>query len=185
MAESAKRNAVYEDLYSIPESSVGEIIGGDLYAHPRPARKHTHAVSGLAQRVGPPYQYGDGGPGGWVIWFEPEIGLGGNILVPDLGGWKVERLPLEEETNWISVAPDWVCEVLSPSTATVDMIRKMPIYAEHGVEFAWIIDPALRTLEAYRNQAGKWVPIGSYHGGDCVRVEPFLEVGVNLADLWK
>lgn len=184
MLEIAKRYAVYDDLYSIPENAIGEIIEGDLYAHPRPARRHMRIASKLGFKIGAPYEEGIEGPGGWVIGFEPEIGLGGNILVPDLAGWRKERYPEEEDTNWISVAPDWICEVLSPSTADVDMIRKMPIYAEYDVGYAWIVDPAAKLLSAYRTEAGKWFPIAKYRENDRVRVEPFPEVEINLADLW-
>lgn len=184
MPEIAKRYATYEDLYTIPENAIGEIIEGDLYTHPRPARGHVWISSRLGHKIGPPYDFGDGGPGGWVILDEPEIGLGGSILVPDLTGWRKERFPREEETNWISVAPDWVCEILSPSTVQVDLIRKMPIYAESDVKYAWIIDPALKTLNAFRNESGKWIPIGSFKVDEHVQVEPFHEIAINLADLW-
>jgi Uma2 family endonuclease len=186
MAELARKNAVYEDLYTIPENMTGEIIDGDLYAHPRPARRHIYAASALGVRVSAPYQFGDGGgPGGWIILYEPEIGLGGSILVPDFAGWKRERYPDDEGTSWISIAPDWVCEVISLSTARVDKVRKMPIYARNGVAYAWLVDPVLKTLDAFRLEAGRWMLLGSHGENDCVRVEPFQELELNLGDLWR
>jgi Uma2 family endonuclease len=185
MAVLARKNATYEDFYTIPENTIGEIIGGDLYAHPRPARKHVYAASALGSEVIPPYQFGRGGPGGRIILIEPEIGLDGNILVPDLAGWKEERYPDEEDTNWISVAPDWVCEVLSPSTAQVDKIRKMPVYAQSGVTYIWLIDPVIRTLDAFRLESGRWMLLGSCGEDDRVRMEPFQEIEINLGDLWR
>jgi Uma2 family endonuclease len=184
MLEIAKRCATYEDLYSIPENAIGEIIEGDLYAHPRPARKHVWISSRLGSRVIHPYDFGEGGPGGWVILVEPEIGLGGNVLVPDLAGWKKDRFPREENTNWISVAPDWICEILSPSTAMVDMVRKMPIYAGHGVGHAWIVDPLAKTLGVFRNKAGAWDPIRIYEEAERVCAEPFDELELDMTELW-
>ncbi len=130
MSEPAGKRAVYEDLFGIPENMTGEIIDGELIVTPRPSRKHVYAASSLGNLVGPPYHFGrGGGPGGWIILDEPEIELGENILVPDLAGWRRERFPLSEETNWISVVPDWVCEILSPSTIRVDKVKKMGLYA--------------------------------------------------------
>ena len=185
MAELASKNATYEDLCAIPENTTGEIIDGDLYAHPRPTRKHIYAASALDKRLGP-YQFGNGeGPGGWIILVEPEIGFDGNILVPDLAGWKDERYPDEEDANWISVAPDWVCEVLSPSTAQVDKIRKMPVYAQSAVGYVWLIDPAIKTLDAFRLEFGRWMLLGSHGEDDRIRMEPFEEIEINLGDLWR
>jgi len=138
MAEPAKREATYEDLFNIPENTTGEIINGQLVVTPRPSRRHVYTSSSLVGKLTPPYQFGDAnGPGGWIIVIEPEIGLGRNILAPDQAGWKRERFPLSEDHNWITVAPDWVCEVLSPSTARTDKTDKMPLYAQHGVPYLW------------------------------------------------
>ncbi|MEW6219018.1 MAG: Uma2 family endonuclease [Thermodesulfobacteriota bacterium] len=186
MAETVQRQAVYEDLFSVPETMTGEIIGGELVATPRPSRKHIGAMSALGYKLGPPYQYGEGGaPGGWIILIEPEVGFGVDVLVPDLAGWKKERLPAEEGHNWISVAPDWVCEVLSPGSFRNDRIRKMPIYAQHGVPCLWHLDPLARTLEVFRLVApGQWLLAGSYADDDPVRAEPFTEIIIDLGALW-
>jgi Uma2 family endonuclease len=187
MAELAEKKATYGDLYSTPENMTGEIIDGELFVTPRPSRQHTYAASALGTRIGPPYQFGEGGgPGGWIIIVEPEIGLGENILVPDLAGWKRERFPFQEETNWISVAPDWVCEILSPRTASLDKVEKMPIYARYGVAYAWIIDPIMmRTLDVYRRESeGWWRLLESYAENDKVCAEPFKEFEIKLGDLW-
>lgn len=127
MSDPAKKMATYEDLYSIPENMTGEIIDGELIVSPRPSRRHTSAASSLGSDLISPYQFGRGGcPGGWIIIIEPEIGLGDDIMVPDLAGWKRERFPFEEDHNWISAAPDWVCEILSPKSLRTDKIKKMP-----------------------------------------------------------
>lgn len=188
MSDPARTHATYEDLYRIPEGMIGEIINGELHVTPRPSRKHAYAASALNVKIGQSYQFREGGgPGGWVILVEPEIGLGGNILVPDLAGWKVERFPIEEEGNWISVAPDWICEILSPRTAGLDKGEKMPLYAQHGVAHAWLIDPfAGKTLDVYRLEAGGWWRLLASYGerNETVRAEPFEEIAINLADLW-
>ena len=185
MAELAKNKAAHEDLYSVPENMTGEIIDGELIVTPRPSRKHGFCATALGTAVTAPYQFGQGGgPGGWVFIIEPEVGLGEDILVPHLAGWKRERFPFEEEGDWISVAPDWVCEILSPSTFRKDKVKKMPLYARHGVEHIWLIDPLAMTMDAFRLESGGWVLLGSYAENDKVRAEPFLEIEINLGDLW-
>jgi Uma2 family endonuclease len=185
MAGPAKKSVVYEDLFDIPENMTGEILNGELIVTPRPSRKHSIVTSRLGYEIGPPYDFGrGGGPGGWVILDEPEISFGGNILVPDLAGWKKERFPIEEPHNWISVAPDWVCEILSPGTAQVDRAEKMPIYAQHQVSHAWLIDPNLKTLEVFRFEPGRWVVLGVYAKSAKVRAEPFSEIELDLGILW-
>jgi Uma2 family endonuclease len=184
MSEPAKKRATYDDLYSIPENMTGEIIDGELIVHPRPSRKHTFTASALDKKIGTPYQFGEGGPGGWIIIVEPEIQLGEHTMVPDLAGWKRERFPIEEDTNWISVAPDWICEILSPSTYRLDKMKKMPIYADHGVGYFWLMDPLYRVLDTYRLESGKWVASGSFYEDDKVRAEPFQEIEFSLEDMW-
>jgi Uma2 family endonuclease len=188
VTEPAARKPTYEDLFSLPDSMTGEIIGGEIFATPRPSRHHAYAASALNARLGSPYQFGEsGGPGGWVILMEPEIGLGEHILVPDLAGWKVGRFPFEEDRNWISTVPDWVCEILSPRTAGLDKSRKMPVYAQFGVAHAWLLDPiANKTLDVYRLEPGGWWRLLESYGedNDRVRAEPFQEVEIRLADLW-
>jgi len=185
MSQPATKRAVYEDLYKIPENSIGEIIDGELIVTPRPSRRHVIAASYLGSEVIPPYCRGrGGGPGGWIILIEPEIGLGESILVPDLAGWKRERFPDAEVTNWISAVPDWVCEVLSPNTARNDRIKKMRVYARHEVPYAWLLDPFLLTLEIFRLESGRWLLLDSFSEDDKVRAEPFQDVEIDLGGLW-
>ncbi len=185
MAESTRSRATYEDLFGIPENMTGEIIDGEMIATPRPSRRHVYVSSALGGELTPPYQFGrGGGPGGWIILVEPEIKLGEDILVPDLGGWRKERFPKEEQTNWISVPPDWVCEVLSPRTMRIDKIRKMPVYAKNGVKHLWLIDPVAKSLDVFRLESGKWIVAGFYAEDDKARPEPFQEIEIELANLW-
>lgn len=184
-AEAARKRATYDDLYTIPENTTGEIIDGELIVTPRPSRKHIYTTSTLGAEIAPPYQFGrGGGPGGWIILIEPEIMFGEYILVPDLAGWRKERFPVSEETNSICAAPDWACEVLSPSTIRVDKIKKMSVYGQYGVQNLWLIDPLAKTLDVFRLESGKWVVAGFYAENDKVRAEPFQEIEIELGNLW-
>ncbi len=185
MSEPARKRATYEDLYAIPENMTGEIIDGELVVTPRPSRKHVRAASIMGIRIGSPYDLGEGeGPGGWIILDEPEVAFGANILVPDLAGWKKERFPAQEDHNWISAAPDWICEILSPGTALYVRTKKMPVYAEHEVRYAWLIDPVLMSLEVFRLEGGRWSFLGAFGEREKVHAEPFSEMELNLGDLW-
>ncbi|MDP2811069.1 MAG: Uma2 family endonuclease, partial [Rhodocyclaceae bacterium] len=157
MGLPALKFATYEDLFDLPDHIVGEIINGRLVTHPRPAPKHARAYSSLGFKVGAAYDDGTNGPGGWWILDEPELHLDADILVPDLAGWRRDRMPKLPETAWFELAPDWVCEILSPSTAKVDRAEKLPLYAAQGVRHAWLVDPDLRTLEVFENREGKWL----------------------------
>jgi Uma2 family endonuclease len=185
MSEPANKHATYEDLYNIPENMTGEIIDGELIVTPRPSRKHGLTATVLGSRLTPPYYFGEGGgPGGWIFIIEPEIGLGKDILVPDLAGWKRERFPVEEDHIWISVAPDWVCEVLSPTTARKDRIKKMRTFARNKVPHIWLIDPILLTLEVFKLESGRWVLVDAFEENEKIRTEPFQEIEFDLGDLW-
>jgi Uma2 family endonuclease len=184
MAELARKKATHEDLYGIPENAIGEIIDGELIVSPRPARPHIHAASTLGMDVGPPYQFGRGGPGGWVIYDEPELQLGEHTMVPDLAGWKRERIQSLPAASRITVPPDWVCEVLSPSTVRVDKVRKMPIYAQYGVSHIWLVDPTAKSLDVFRLDLGRWLLLQTFVENDKVRAEPFHEIEIDLGNLW-
>jgi Uma2 family endonuclease len=184
MAELANRKATYEDLFGIPENMTGEIIEGELLVTPRPSRKHGYTSSALGGEVTSAYQFGRGGPGGWVFIIEPEIKFDDDILVPDVAGWKRERFPVEESHNWISAVPDWVAEVLSPGTAGRDKVKKMPIYARHGVPYCWLIDPLDETLDVFKLESNRWFLLSSFAENDKVRAEPFLEMELDLGNLW-
>jgi Uma2 family endonuclease len=185
MTALAPRPARYEDILALPEQWVGEILGGQLHTHPRPAPKHARAYSALTGTLWNPFDEGSGGPGGWWIIDEPEIHLGTDILVPDLAGWRRERMPALPETAWFELAPDWVCEILSASTARTDRAVKMPIYAREGVAHLWLVDPDARTLEVYRLQdQGRWLLLSTLKEDDPVRQPPFDAVSFPLGSLW-
>jgi Uma2 family endonuclease len=184
MTARLREHATYQDLLKVPENMVAELIEGELFASPRPAGPHTNASSALGFLVGPPYQFGRGGPGGWWIFDEPEIHFGRNVLVPDLGGWRRERMPEFPQNHVFTIVPDWVCEVVSPSSGRLDRIKKMPIYAREGVGYLWLVDPIAQTLEAFRNDDGGWRVITPDAESNVVRVPPFEEIEIDLALLW-
>jgi len=183
VADVARETATYEDLCALPENMVGEIIDGELIATPRPSYRHGNAAFQLGE-LRDPYQHGRGGPGGWWILSEPEIHLGEHVLVPDLAAWRRDRMPTLPGGNWTEIPPDWVCEVLSPSTFRLDRVRKMPIYAQFGVPHVWMVDPTNRVLEVFRLDSGTWRLLSSYAENDKVRAEPFQEVEIELRHLW-
>jgi Uma2 family endonuclease len=177
--------ATYEDLRVLPEDVIGELVGGTLFASPRPGAPHALAASGLGGVLHSPFHSGRGGPGGWWILFEPEIHLGSDVLVPDLAGWRRSRLSEIPDAAFFNLAPDWVCEILSPSTARLDLQLKLPVYAGSGVGHAWIVNPAFRTLEVFRLESSKWTLVGVSYGTDVVRAEPFEAIDIDLAPLWR
>jgi Uma2 family endonuclease len=184
VTQPARKPARYEDLVALPDNQVGEIVGGVLYASPRPAGPHTVAGSSLGGVLIPPFNFGDGGPGGWWILFEPELHFGEDVVVPDLAGWRRERMPVAPSGAFIELAPDWLSEVLSPSTARLDRIAKLPVYARAGVRHVWLIDPLAKTFEVLSSESGKWTVDGLFGGNDVVRAAPFDAIEVKLARLW-
>ncbi len=184
MTDPARKLATYEDLFDLPENLIGEIINGRLITQPRPAPRHARAHSCLGVRIGGPFDLGDGGPGGWWILDEPELHITGDILVPDLAGWRRERMPRLPDTAWFETVPDWVCEILSPSTARDDRAEKMPLYARMGVKHAWLVDTTLRTLEAYENRQGHWLLLQTVADQAQVALAPFEAVEWGLGVLW-
>ena len=184
MASPVKRRATYDDLRAVPAYNVAEIVDGELHASPRPASRHALATSRLGSDLGAPFDRGRGGPGGWWVLDEPELHFGEDVLVPDLAGWRRERMPEFPDTAAFTLAPDWVCEVVSPGTERLDRAKKMPVYAREGVSHLWIVNPLARTLEVYRLAESRWLLLGTYEGSVRVRAEPFDAVELELGPLW-
>ena len=186
MIQTAKLYSLYEQLMNLPETLTGEILNGQLHTQPRPTGPHALTGSSLGDELVGPFQKGRGGPGGWWIIDEPEIHFVRDIevAVPDLAGWKRERMPAVPRDHRFEVVPDWVCEILSPSTASKDRVIKMPLYAKHGVQYAWIVDPFRRALEAMELKNGTWTPLGSFLEEDLAAVAPFDAITIALSGLW-
>ncbi|MFP2900146.1 Uma2 family endonuclease [Corallococcus sp. 4LFB] len=179
-----KKPATYADLEALPEHVVGEIVAGELYASPRPAMRHGVIAHRLGGELLGPFERGRGGPGGWMLMGEPELHLGYDVLVPDVAGWRLERMPDVPETAATSLAPDWVCEVLSPSTRKLDREAKLPVYAREGVRHVWLMDPRTRTLEVFGLRDGRYEVLLTHTGDAPVRAEPFDAVELDLAFIW-
>lgn len=180
----AEETATYADLEALPEHKVGEIINGELIVSPRPAPRHALSASMLGIKIGAPFHLGDGGPGGWWILDEPELHFGEDVVVPDLAGWRRERMPVLPETAYFELAPDWVCEVISPSTARHDRAFKLPLYAREGVPHLWLADPLARTLEVLRLHEGAYKVLAVFSDEPAVRAEPFDSIELNLSAIW-
>jgi Uma2 family endonuclease len=177
-----RERATYADLEALPEHVVGELIDGELYASPRPANPHAMASSVLGMKLGGAFHRG--GPGGWILLNKVELHLGEDVLVPDIAGWRRERMPRMPRTVGFTLAPDWVCEVLSPSTSRLDRKAKLPVYAREGVRHVWFVDPDTRTLEVLRLDGAHHSPLATHTGTARVRAEPFEALELELATLW-
>jgi Uma2 family endonuclease len=184
MGKPSRTDELYERFRAVPKYKVAEIIRGDLVTHPRPAARHANAASALAAELFGPFARGKNGPGGWVILVEPELHLAQDILVPDLAGWRRERMPELLDVAWFELAPDWICEVLSPSTAAIDRADKLPIYARHDVSYAWLVDPLAQTLEVLQLDSKQWGLVATHRNDARVRAEPFQAVEFELSTLW-
>jgi len=184
---ASRRRATYQDVIDAPEHKVAEIIDGELFVSPRPASPHARATAALHGDLDvfdrDPESPGRPG-GGWWILVEPELHFGEDVLVPDLAGWRRERMPRIPNTPAFTLAPDWVCEVISPSTARLDRTRKMGAYAREGVSHLWIVDPLQHTLEGYRLESGCWTVADVRGGWETVRVEPFAAVELDMTRWW-
>ncbi len=180
-----KKNATYEDLREVPEHFVAEMFSGDLYAFPRPALPHARAASVLGAALTGPFDQGHNGPGGWIILDEPELHFGNDVLVPDLAGWRRSRLPALPADAYLTLPPEWVCEVLSPSTETSDRGEKLRVYAREGVANAWLIDPSRQTLAVLALDARRrWIEAAALKGHGKVRAAPFDAIELELGTLW-
>ncbi len=182
---ASKQSATYADIEALPDDVIGEIVAGELFASPRPGARHVRTASVLQTIVGGPFDLGNGGgPGGWWIVSEPELHLVADVLVPDVAGWRRSRMPVFPRTNAFELAPDWVCEVLSPSTAGLDRTRKLDVYGREGVGHVWLVDPLARTLEVLRREGSRWMLAANFSDRDKARIEPFDAVELDLTLWW-
>ena len=182
-AKSRKRPATYDDLLKVPDHKVAEILDGELHVSPRPASPHAYATSRLQGRLDD-FDMGSAGPGGWWIVIEPELHLGPDVLVPDLAAWRHERLPDYPSVPYFELAPDWACEVLSPSTERIDRTKKLRIYAREGVRYMWLVNAITRRLEILRLESGGWVMAATHSDDVVIRPEPFDALPFDLGRLW-
>ena len=180
----AQPAASYADIEALPANVVGQIAFGVLHTHPRPTPRHGRAAGALGAELTNAFDFGRGGPGGWILLPEPELHLGPHVIVPDVAGWRRERLPRLPDTAFIETVPDWVCEVLSPSTQRFDRTDKLAVYATFGVGHCWYVDPNARTLEVLARQDDKWLIAATYKDSDAVTAPPFEAHTFALDLLW-
>lgn len=181
-----KKRSTYQDVLDAPRHMIAQIIDGELSLQPRPARRHARTASRLGYAVGGPFEFDPQGPGGWVIVDEPELHFGDDVLVPDLAGWRTERYPERTDNDaYYAVAPDWACEVLSPSTAGYDRVKKLRVYCRESITHTWLIDPAAQTLEVFRLDGDTYRLVGQHAGDESVRAEPFDAIVLQLDLLWR
>jgi Uma2 family endonuclease len=175
MGQPARTRELYEAIEALPDGVTGEIVDGRLYVHPRPAGPHALAAYALGSRLFNPFYESDNGPGGWWILPEPELHLDArrDVMVPDLAGWRRERMPALPEDQAFRVVPDWICEILSPSTESYDRHVKMPRYARHGVGHGWIIDPRAHRVETYVLADGDWTLFATFTDDQPIVAPPF------------
>jgi len=182
-----RKAARYEDVLSAPEHLVAEILDGELFTSPRPAVRHARAASilgaDLVSQIDGPGGEGES-PGGWWFLDEPELHFDDDVVVPDIAGWGRERVPELPDVAWFDVAPDWLCEVISPSTESIDRGRKLRIYAREGVSHVWLLNPVVKLLEVYRLTEGNWILVKTAVGDDAVWAEPFDAIEMEMSRWW-
>jgi len=185
-AVQTKRRATYEDLLRVPDTMVAEIVDGELVVSPRPATPHAFAATEMAADLLPVFHGTEArsGPGGWWILPEPELHFADDVLVPDLAAWRCGRMPTVPNTPAITLAPDWLCEIISPSSMRHDRIVKMRCYARQGVTWVWLVDPLARTLEDLHLEGDRWTVVASHAGDEVAQIEPFAAVDIRLARWW-
>jgi Uma2 family endonuclease len=181
MAARARERATYDDVIKAPDDKIAELIDGELFLAPRPRIRHSQVLTRIASRLDSHF---GSSSGGWLILVEPEVHLDGDVFVPDIAGWRLERLSLEGDQLWIDVVPDWVCEILSPWTTAYDRRVKLPKYAQYGVKHAWIVDAVSRNLEVRRLVEGAWVEVAVFNADEPFRAEPFEELEIVLDVQW-
>jgi Uma2 family endonuclease len=184
MSSPIRKPATYADIEALPPGVVGEILFGALVTHPRPHRRHVGAASALGAISTNAYQFGVGGPGGWIFVAEPELRLGPHIVSPDIAGWRRERMTEPADQAYFEIAPDWLCEVISPRTEKYDKGDKRRIFATYGVTHLWLLDPRAKTLEVFRLQDESWLLTNTFVDAEDVCAPPFDAITFSLGLLW-
>lgn len=184
MAERARARATYQDVLAAPERMIAEIIDGDLHTSPRLSPLHAHAKTAIGSTVFSAFSRETAASARWVVLNGPEIHFRDDILVPDIAGWRRERMPERPSEPYITVYPDWVCEVQSPSTVRMDRVHKKRIYAREGVQYMWLVDPEAETLEVLVRSGDLWQEVGLYSGDDKARAVPFDAIELDLSRWW-
>ncbi len=174
---------LWDQLDAVPEGYFAEIVAGEVRVLPRAGFRHGRTATKLAAMLDCAFGFDEGGR--WFLLPRPDLRIGDELRSPDLAAWRVERFVAPEGRGPFTVAPDWVCEVLSPSTARFDRVEKMPLYAQHGIGHLWLVDPETQTLEVYRREGALWLALGTWAADALVHAEPFETHPLPLAPLWQ
>lgn len=183
---SALRIATLDDLiHAAAEGLACELVDGELVEKAAPDQAHGGAQLAVATPVFASYnRRRGGGGGGWWIRAEVEIAFGADVLRPDLSGWRRDRVPVMPEAWPVPVAPDWVCEILSPSTAGRDLGPKRDRYHQAGVGDYWVVDRAHQLLLVYRHGPGGYVLVQSAGAAERLHPEPFEAIDLFVGQLF-
>jgi len=188
VAHESARKPTYADIEALPPGLNGEILGGELVVSPRPAVPHATVGSSLGGLLNVAFKLGIGGPGGWWIMIEPELSLGVDDdfdpVIPEIAGWRRDTTPSLPIAPQMKTTPDWVCEILSPSTQRRDRVLKVPFSARADVRHLWLFVPLAQTLEVLRLVDGHWQITQTFGGPDAVRAEPFDAIELPLGKVW-
>jgi Uma2 family endonuclease len=187
MSARAPRLAAYPDLLRLPDDVRAEILAGEIVTAPAPLPRHSKVQRSLGGLIGKPFDDDDGhgGPGGWWIFIEVDVQLGlHDVVRPDLAGWRRDRLVDPGDKRPIDVVPDWICEILSPSTVAHDRVTKNRLYATCGVGHYWVVDADARTLEAFELAEGRWTLLGAWDEAAVARIPPFADIELPIGRLF-
>jgi Uma2 family endonuclease len=163
----------HEELRTLPHYLVGEALEGVIYVSSPPIARRKRLTTLLGRA-----------PKGWWWTPEPRLLLEEDLLVPDLAGWKAGRPATQAPGAFIDRVPEWICEVLTPATARLDLGTKLPRYARAGIQHAWVVNPVHRALEVFRQEQGRWILKQAFAGEERVRAEPFESLDFPLTPFW-
>jgi Uma2 family endonuclease len=190
MSQVTGQRFTLDDFWAIPEADrFHELLAGELIQKAAPSAEHGDAQAGVVGAVRGPFQRkpGGGGPGGWWIATEVEVLLEtGEVVRPDVLGWRRESSPERPAGMPVLLRPDWLCEVVSPTNAKQDTVRKLRLYHRVSIPYYWIVDPRDSTLTVMRWSIDGYVTLLRAERGEVVRAQPFdaieLVVGTLFGD---
>jgi Uma2 family endonuclease len=188
MTQSARRRSTLDDFWAIPEEvRFHELVAGELVQKAAPSGEHGDAQAGVVGAVRPAFHRKPGGgwPGGWWIATEVEVLLAtGDLVRPDVLGWRRDRCPDRPSGTPIEARPDWICEVVSFSNANDDTVKKLRLYQQVSIPHYWIVDPRDSTVTVMRWSTEGYITVMRAERGETVRAEPFDAVELVVGTLF-
>ncbi len=186
----AARRVTIEEWLAIPEEKRAELIAGVIVYQGMPGPKHGEAQGMTFALVGVPFgrrPAGSSRPGGWWISQEVDMELGEMGCRPDILGWRRDRqptLPEPDARGLVTAVPDWICEVLSRSTASIDQGKKRRAYHRAGVAHYWLLDPGNRTLTVLERVDRDYLVVLAAGVDEVVCAPPFDAVEMAVAEMF-